>query len=266
MGMLRGARDNDVDSLPLVRFRLVEEFPGWKMAPELLQQMIERYHPKTILEIGSGANPSLSIAEVSRYGIDYITSDRDEAELAKADPVYSARCIDVSEGPIPADLCDRCDMVFSRMVNEHIRDGQRYHANVYRLLAPGGVAVHCFSTLFALPFLANYLISSKWNESLYRLFGQRDEHQHAKFPAYYSWCRGPNAGALRRLASIGYEIIAYDGFFGHYYYESRAPWLHRLEKVKARLLLKIEAPGFCSYAVVILSKPVSAAGAVSEIT
>jgi SAM-dependent methyltransferase len=258
MEMLQVARDGPVDWRPVIRFLDVEEFPGWEMAPVLLKQMMDRYRPKTILEVGSGANPSLNIDDVSRYGVEYITSDRDEAELAKADPIYSARCIDLSEGPVPDGLLDRCGMVFSRMVNEHVRDGQRYHSNIYRILAPGGIAIHCFSTLYALPFLANYLISSRWNESLYKFFGPRDDHQHAKFPAYYSWCTGPNANALGRLAKIGYEIIGYDGFFGHYYYQDRAPLLHRLERVKTRLLLKIEAPVFCSYAVTILRKPSSA--------
>jgi hypothetical protein len=95
MGMLQGSRDDG--SCPLVRFRVVEEFPGWEMAPELLQQMIERFHPKTILEIGSGANPTFSIARL--VTVSTILPDRDEAELAKCDPVYSSRCIDVSEGP-----------------------------------------------------------------------------------------------------------------------------------------------------------------------
>jgi len=65
--------------------------------------------------------------------------------------------------------------------------------------------------LVALPFLANYLISSKRNESLYQFFGQRDECQHAKFPALQlapgaQWWRAPAPGRHR--------ILGYDGFSG----------------------------------------------------
>jgi hypothetical protein len=71
---------------------------------------------------------------------------------------------------------------------------------------------------------------------------------------------------LRRLANVGYEIIGYDGFLGHHHDKGRAPLLQRLEQEKARLLLQIEPPVFCSCADVILRKPVSAAGALSGIT
>ena len=241
---------------PLIRYQTVDAFPGWERAEDLLKQAIERLNPKTVLEIGSGANPTLSINDVSRYRVRYITSDRDNAELGKADPCYEACCVDMEIGPIPQDLLDSCDIVFSRMVNEHVRDGLRYHRNIYSILAPGGVAIHAFSTLYTLPFLANYLMPSRIGEILFNFFGPRDRHQHDKFRAYYSWSRGPTRNAVGRFQRLGYEVVCYDGFFGHLYYRSRIPLLHRLERAKTRVLLTFKMPLFCSYAMVVLRKPV----------
>lgn len=241
---------------PLIRYQAVDAFPGWEKAEDLLKQTIERLNPKTVFEIGSGANPTLSINDVIGYEVRYITSDRDDTELRKADPSYEARCVDMENGPIPQDLLDSCDIVFSRMVNEHIHHGLRYHTNIYRILAPGGVAIHAFSTLYTLPFLANYLLPSYMGEILFKFFGPRDRHQHDKFRAYYSWSRGPTRNAVGRFQRLGYEVVCYDGFFGHLYYRRRMPLLHRLERVKTRVLLSLKMPLFCAYAMVVLRKPV----------
>lgn len=240
---------------PLIRYHAVDDFPGWEKAEDLLKESIERYRPRTVFEVGSGATPTLSIADVSRYGLRYITSDREEGELAKADPAYEARRVDVSDGPIPADLIGRCDIVFSRMVNEHVSDGRRYHANILQMLSPGGVAIHAFSTLYTLPFLANYLMPSGLGDRLFDFFAPRDRYQHDKFRAHYSWSRGPTRSSVERLQALGYQVIAYDGYFGHFYYRNRMPILQTLENAKTRLLLSARLPLFCSYATVMLRKP-----------
>ena len=240
---------------PIVGYRAVEEFPGWEKAADLLRLMIGRWTPQTVFEVGSGANPTLSNGDVRRYGLRYITSDRDPGELGKADPAFEARCVDLERGPIPGDLAGRCDLVFSRMVNEHIRDGRRYHANIYDMLSPGGVAVHAFSTLYTMPFLANYLMPSRVGNGVFNFFAPRDRHQHDKFRAYYSWSRGPMPRAVRQFQQLGYDVASYDGYFGHLYYRSRMPLLDRLEQAKTRLLLRLRLPLFCSYAVIVLRKP-----------
>ena len=221
-----------------------------------LQTLVSHPLRDLVLEVGSGANPTLSTDDVHRYGLRYITSDRDLSELSKADPVYEARCVDLENGPIPDDLLGRCDLIFSRMVNEHIRDGRRYHANIYDMLSPGGVAVHAFSTLYTLPFLANHLMPSQLGNGLLNFFAPRDRHQHEKFQAYYSWSRGPTSHAIRQFRQLGYHVVSYDGYFGHTYYRNRMPLLDRLEQAKARLLLTLRLPLFCSYATIVLRKPI----------
>ncbi len=239
---------------PLVTYGSFREFPGWEQAPCYLTSLIQRFGARRVLEIGSGANPTLDVPTLAALGIRYITSDVNARELAKAPRAFEARVLNAERGPIPSDLIRSQDLVFSRMVNEHICEGRAYHANVRELLAPGGVAVHCFASLFALPFLVNVVTPSWLSLRLVRMSGPRDEYQHAKFPAYYSWSRGPSRRMIRRFTSLGYRVLEYHGYFGHNYYGPRLPVLDRLERVKTRLLVARPIPALCAYGVVVLQR------------
>jgi hypothetical protein len=59
---------------------------------------------------------------------------------------------------------------------------------------------------------------------------------------------------LERFQSLGFEILNFTGYFGHYYY-FRLPWIYRLERIKSRYLLKHPVPQLCCYATVVLRKP-----------
>lgn len=58
-----------------VSYHLFDEFPGWGMAESFLTGVIDRHQPKLILEIGSGANPTLGVGDVVQRNLRYITSD-----------------------------------------------------------------------------------------------------------------------------------------------------------------------------------------------
>ena len=64
-------------------------------------------------------------------------------------------------------------------------------------------------------------ISSK----LFSYFAPRDE-QHKRFRAFYSWSRGPTRDMIAKLQRLGYEILRYDGYYGHLYYKKRMPLLN----------------------------------------
>jgi len=71
-----------------ISYHHVREFPGWAKAPDFLRTLIGDYQPRILLEIGSGANPTLDLEAAQKSGLRYITSDSSEAELAKG-PVGS---------------------------------------------------------------------------------------------------------------------------------------------------------------------------------
>jgi len=238
---------------PVVAFHSVSEFPGWDMAPEWILNLIRKHGSKNVLEVGSGANPTLGADTVSSLNIRYTANDVSAEELSKADGVYDRWVFDLSQGTIPEEMHGRFDLIFSRMVNEHISDGRAYHANIHNLLKPNGLAAHCFSTLYALPFAANRILPEALGGVLLKLFAPRDEHKTGKFRAYYSWSRGPSRGVLSRFEGLGYDVIEYRGYFGHTYY-ARVPLLRQLERLKSRVLLAMPIPMLCSYGMMIAKK------------
>lgn len=227
------------------------DFPGWGKMPLFIKDIIVKYNLKKILEIGSGANPTLDVNIVKELNLDYTTSDVVEGELNKADDIYKKVILDLSAEKI--NITEKYDLIFSRMVGEHIPDGEVFHKNIYKLLNIGGLSVHCFSTLFALPFLLNRLIPESLSDILLSKFAPRDEDKHGKFKAYYSWSRGPSKIMIKRFKEIGYEIVKYNGYFGHNYYKKIFP-LNKIEQIKTNFLVRHPFPQFTSYSVIVLRK------------
>ena len=238
-----------------ISYRPLSMFPGWDGAAEFLESLIEEYDCRHILEVGAGANPTLGQTYVRDRGISCITSDLEPEELEKSDSPFERLVLDLSSDGIRPDLVGRFDCVFSRMVGEHVHDGHRFHSNIYNLLMPGGISAHCMSTLWSLPFAANMVLPEFISHRLLNSFSPRDRHKHGKFPARYSWGRGPTKQMIDRFEELGFEVVTYVGYFGHTYYAHRFPWLHNAEMFKAKMLLRRPIPHLCSYATILLRKP-----------
>lgn len=226
---------------------------AWRGYDRFVTEMIENNDAKRICDIGGGANPLLTTDYISRKGIDYSILDISEAELRKAPEQYNKIVADIAS-PEYSPSTAGFDLIFSKMLAEHLKDGEQFHKNVLRMLADDGVAVHFFPTLYTLPFLVNCLTPEALADKLLNMFALRDRNQYAKFPAYYSWCRGPIRNQLRKFEELGYEIIQYRGFFGHSGYYNRIPPLKKLHELKTNYLLKNPHPLFTSYAYIVLKK------------
>jgi SAM-dependent methyltransferase len=237
-----------------IRYDIVDNFEGWRLAAGAISRIALDAGSKNILEIGAGANPTLPVSFLQEHGIDYTTNDISPEELLKAAPEYRRLCLDLCDETPGEELSGKFDLVFSRMVNEHVRDGEAYYRNILRILQPGGLTVHWFSTLYAFPFLVNRLVPEWLSDRLLNIFSPRDRFQHDKFKAYYSWGRGPTKQMLNRFSAMGFEVIEYVGYFGHSYYRKRLGILHGLEMRKANWLKRHPVPQLTSYACVILKK------------
>lgn len=220
--------------------------------PEYLQKLIETFQPKTICDIGGGRNPQLDAAYIQRQNCDYTILDISAEELARAPDGY--RKLEGDIGSPRFSSSERFDFVFSRMVAEHVKDGRQFHRNVYNVLNDGGTAFHFFPTLFAVPFVANYLMPEQLSDRVLDLVSPRDRNKQGKFPAYYSWTLGPTKRQIHRLEQLGYEVTAYIAGFGHSYYR-RVPLLSRAGDRFARHLIRHPVFSLTSYAYLILRKP-----------
>jgi SAM-dependent methyltransferase len=230
-------------------------FEGWELFPGLIQNIIKEAPWITrVGEVGAGANPSLSQDFVTAHGLSYRAMDADPEETGKTGR-KDAEVFDicVEHATLPGSPFD---LICSRMSAEHFYDARTAHENIFRSLAPGGIAVHSFATMYSLPYVLNVLLPESITDHLLRIFHPRiDEDKHGKFHAYYSRCRGPLKGQIRFLTNCGFEILEYRGFFGHFYYQDRLSLLHAMEKAKSRVLTKHPVAALTSYATVVLRKP-----------
>lgn len=193
----------------------------------------------------------LSADYINEKNLDYSLLDISELELNKAPENYKKILADIASPHFKLDT--KFDLVFTKMLAEHITNPKQFHKNILNCLTINGLAVHYFPTLYTLPFFVNYMMPEHLADILLHMFETRDRHQHAKFPAYYRWCRGPTSKQIRRFISLGYDVVEYRGFFGHGYY-NKIKVLDKMNRIKTNYLLRHPNPIFTSYAYVVLRK------------
>ncbi len=223
---------------------------GWHNHINLLQSLILKNNLKIVCDVGGGANPAIPLSFIKKHQLQYTLADIDAQELTKAPDQYHKVVVDFTK---EAALSETYDLIFTKMVMEHVKGVNNFHTNVFKSLRPNGIAFHFFPCITTSPFLANYLIPEQLSSELLNVFAKRDRVQFDKFPAYYQWCLGPTRRNIRRFQKLGYEVCQYKGFFGHEYFK-KIPSLQKLEDYKSQFLLKHPTPYLCSYAFVVLKK------------
>lgn len=170
------------------------------------------------LEIGGGRAPLMTPREAESAGIAYTINDIDARELAMGPAEFAKVQFDIA-GAVDPSLRSRYDLIFSRMVMEHVRDAARAWSNMFELLAPGGVALAFHPTLYAPPFVINWLAPEALTAPVLRLFfSDRHDGDTPKFPARYDLCTtDPNViePALRRA---GFRHALSAPFWGDRYF------------------------------------------------
>jgi SAM-dependent methyltransferase len=192
---------------------------AWANYKRTVQHLCRAFGVRSIVEIGGGRDPLFSLGEINELGAEMTVSDIAPAELAALPQGYRTACFDVA-GDITQTLerRDRFDLAFSRMVLEHVEDGQRAWSNMYELLAPGGVALAFVPTLYALPFVLNWLLPDELAAEIVKLIYHHRDHDDPVFPAHYSWCVADETRLRPMLTAIGYRDIVVQPFYGHGYY------------------------------------------------
>ena len=193
---------------------------AWDNYKTVVQALCAKIGANRIVEIGGGRDPLFTRGEIEQLGVELIVNDISAGELARLPAGYRTACFDVA-GDISgvAHLRGSFDLAFSRMVFEHVEDGQRAWANLYQLLAPGGVALAFIPTLYSAPFVLNWLLPDKLAAAIVRrFFPNRADEKDPVFPARYSWCFASDNRLRPMLSDIGYREIAILPFYGHGYY------------------------------------------------
>lgn len=215
---------------------------------ERLRALVDRYPEARVLELGGGRAPSFTPASIAAGIASYTVNDISEAELALLPSGYDTACFDVT-GDVSA-FAGKYDVVFSRTLAEHVRDGRAMHRNGLALLRPGGVAFHMMPTLYSSPFVLNRLLPEALSRRILHAMFPRRRSSEPKFPAHYSWCVGNRERMARMLGTLGYRDVHIRTFYGHDYYK-KFPGLRELDRAIAGWAARRDWSSYGSYAHVI---------------
>jgi SAM-dependent methyltransferase len=187
----------------------------------LVLALANQFTNPRLLEVGGGRAPLLENKDVLDLGGTYTINDIDAAELALAPASSSHLLGDIADPQLVVDE-EAYDLVFSRMVFEHVRNPEMGYRNISRLLAPGGVVVTFIPTLHALPFIVNWLLPEQLGAKiLLRLSPNRHKGHTPKFPAFYHWCTATER-TRRKIQATGFKKVQIVPFYRHGYY-ARVP-------------------------------------------
>jgi SAM-dependent methyltransferase len=219
--------------------------------PDLLKELVAGYPDAKILELGGGRDPSFALSDMPGNVATYTVNDISPSELALAGPEYDTACFDVI-GDVSA-FAGKYDVVFSRTLAEHVRDGRKLHENVCKLLRPGGVALHMLPTLYAAPFVINRLLPEQLSRKILLALFPRRRTAEPKFPAYYSWCYGNRRKMERMLREAGFSKVDIRTFYGTSYFRA-IPGIRELEHLLSAVAAKRDWSWYGSFAHVVAHK------------
>ncbi len=217
-------------------------------------RLCDMQHCRHLLEIGGGRRPLLEQAEI-RAEIHYTVNDISQRELDLGPDWVHKTCFDISGDKVPEATYD---LIFSKMVLEHVKNGRRVYENIFKLLADGGICINFHPTLYSLPFLINYVLpdaASRWLLSIFLL--PRSETEHLKFPAYYSWCLATER-QRRMLLEVGYGDALIWPFYGHGYFR-KIPVVRTIDNAIQQFAQRRDIRILSSYAYTIVMKKTNSA-------
>jgi SAM-dependent methyltransferase len=206
-----------------------------------------------VLEIGGGRGPLMTPCEAASARIAYAVNDIDARELAMGPAEFEKVQFDVA-GVVDTSLLGRFDLIISRMVMEHVRDAERAWTNMCGLLAPGGVALAFHPTLYAPPFLINWLAPEALTAPVLRFFfADRHDAEYPKFPARYELCTAAPGAVEPALWRARFRQVLSAPFWGDRYFR-HLPGLREANDALSALAEARDWRRLASYAYTIAAK------------
>jgi SAM-dependent methyltransferase len=228
---------------------------GWANYTRVIRHLAASYGAGRLLEIGGGRSPHFAPAELADMGVELTVNDISANELVRLPPVYRTACFDVAGDLSKSGVqSNTYDLAFSKMVFEHVEDGDRAWRNLHHILAPGGVAIAFLPTLFALPFVLNKILPDDLAKRLIELVNrERNDETSPVFPARYSRSYAIERWLRPMFSEIGYRDVMIVPFYGHVYYR-RFPVVRDIHARFTKLARARDWRLFTSYAYIVARK------------
>lgn len=228
---------------------------AWENFHSVILELINLLEPNQVLEVGGGRFPMISKSDIEAKRILYTSNDISEKELARAPDWVRKAVFDIQTADDTRlnGFKSQYDLIFSKMVMEHIDDHKQAYKNIHALLAEGGIAIAFHPVLYASPFVINKMLPEQTARRLLRFFfPDRHDEGVPKFPAYYHGCV-VSERMRDEIKSLGFSKVWQVPFYGHNYYRN-IPVLNKAEKSVANLIKSRDIPALAAFAFTIVQK------------
>lgn len=229
---------------------------AWDNYKRVVVAIAREYDLRRHLEIGGGRDPLFLPDEVRAQGFDVTLNDISAHELSLAPPGYRTAQCDIAGADAAERLGHgRYDLAYCRMVMEHVPDVTKMWENINAALAPGGVALSFFPTLYAPPYVLNRIIPEKLSRLLLKTVfpDRRDDGDNPKFPALYDYCYSIEDRIAPMLKRAGFSQIVVLPFWGYAYFR-KFPGISQIDDAFTRLAMRRQWRAVSSFAYVIARK------------
>jgi SAM-dependent methyltransferase len=228
---------------------------AWRNYTAFVVDIIKEAKRGRVMEVGGGRFPNLTKDIVDALDIEYTSNDISMKELDLAPPWVRKACFDIStkDGGELSNYYGGYDVIYSKMVMEHVSDYRSAYRNISQLLAPSGISIAFHPTLYCPPFVLNKLIPEDVSRRLLQaVFRNRTDSGIPKFPAQYSGCVISDR-IRENIRKLGFKKVWQLPFFGHDYY-SRIPILKQWEQFSTKQLVDLNLTFFSSFSYTIALK------------
>lgn len=229
---------------------------AWSHYEELVLRLSSRFGLSVLCEIGGGRDPGFLPTNPALRGLSLTVNDIDQHELDCAPQGLAKACFNIAGDLSETDARPGSfDLMFSRMVFEHVDGVERAWNNIHTLLKPGGVALAFFPTLYAPVFMVNCMIPEKLSRAIVHALypARRDGGSDPKFPALYDHCVSSERALRPMLEKAGFSDIHVQPFWGHGYFK-RMPVIREADDLFNRLAARIDWRLMSTHAFVLVRK------------
>lgn len=229
---------------------------AWDNYDATVLTLARRFGLRSLCEIGGGRDPGFQPNNPSLQGLDLTVNDIDQLELD-----FAPKGLAKARFNIAGDLSEpdakpgSFDLMFSRMVFEHVDGVPQAWSNIHTLLRPGGVALAFFPTLYAPVFTINHMIPESLSRAIVHALypARRDGGGDPKFPALYDHCVSSEKVQREMLAKAGFSDVHIQPFWGHGYFE-RMPGIRQVDHAFNKLAARLDWRLMSTYAFVVARK------------
>lgn len=226
---------------------------AWETYKELITALGNEMGLMRHLEVGGGRHPLFTPDEAAEHGFEITVNDISAEELARGPREFDKLHCDIaSREALEPTALGAYDLVYSKMVMEHVRDAAQMWRNQHDLLAPGGLALAFVPTLFAPAFTANHVLPDPVSSAIVgKMFpGRSWEGSDPKFPAHYDLCFGDPRKVEPTLREIGFAEVHVLPFYGYSYFDG-LPGLRRADRWFTEWARRGDRRRFTSFAYIV---------------